>query len=248
MKSVILFAAAAVALTTAVRLEAAPLRVHGSSTVHHAILEPHLAEIEADCGFALEVVPNGSGHGVNDLLSGKTEVAMISSALPSVLSGLYQDNPSPAAAADLRVFLIDEIEACLIVHPSNPVQSVQAVEAAALLAGEFPGWGPLGGLSQPVMVVTMIAGDGVRSTVESELLKEFRVGFSPAARKLASANDAPSVVAKNPLAIGITSFDRVTSDVRVLPIGRPIVQRLQIVTLGAPSPEATRLIEVLRAY
>jgi len=247
MKSVILFAAAAVALTPAVRLEAAPLRVHGSSTVHHAILEPHLAEIEADCGFALEVVPNGSGHGVNDLLSGKSEVAMISSALPSVLSGLYQDNPPPAAA-DLRVFLIDEIEACLIVHPSNPVQSVKAAEAAALLAGEFPGWGPLGGLSQPVMVVTMIAGDGVRSTVESELLKEFRVGFSPAARKLASANDAPSVVAENPLAIGITSFDRVTPAVRVLPIGRPIVQRLQIVTLGAPSPEATRLIEVLRAY
>ena len=54
------------------------LEIHGSTTVSNNLLIPKKAEIEKASGIELQIVGNGSGRGLADLVEGKVKVAMIS--------------------------------------------------------------------------------------------------------------------------------------------------------------------------
>src|SRR5262249_39702049 len=60
----------------------------GGSTVSANLLLPKKAEIEKAAGFELQIVGNGSGRGLADLIEGKVKVAMISAPLADEVKSL----------------------------------------------------------------------------------------------------------------------------------------------------------------
>jgi phosphate transport system substrate-binding protein len=57
------------------------VEVHGSTTVAANLLTPKKAQIEKAAGVELQIIGNGSGRGLGDLVEGKVKIAMISAPL-----------------------------------------------------------------------------------------------------------------------------------------------------------------------
>jgi ABC-type phosphate transport system substrate-binding protein len=72
------FTALTILLTFSPLAHAENIAVHGSTTVCGIVLTPHKADIERISGQTLDIVCNGSGRGLADLIAGKAEIAAIS--------------------------------------------------------------------------------------------------------------------------------------------------------------------------
>src|SRR5690349_13274474 len=80
--------AAVVAAFAASTAFAETIEVHGSTTVSNNLLLPKKADFEKATGFELQIVGNGSGRGLTDLIEGKVKLAMISAPLADEVKSL----------------------------------------------------------------------------------------------------------------------------------------------------------------
>ncbi|MDJ0823135.1 MAG: substrate-binding domain-containing protein [Paracoccaceae bacterium] len=224
----------------------APVSISGSTTVASAIMDPHRAAIEEGSGLSLDVIANGSSRGINDLVEGRSELAMISAPLDVTIAKIEKKNPGSVADAGLMAHQVGETLVAFVVHPSNPVKSLSLAQIGAVLAGEITTWAELGGPNMPIIVVAETSGGGVRSLVESELLD----GESIAAdlREFPNATQVPTVVSQLPPGLGIAAKSAAAAaNVVGIETESPVSQPLILVTLGEPSPEAQRVIDAARA-
>src|SRR5215470_3146164 len=103
------------------------IEVHGSTTVSGNLLTPKKAEIEKAAGVELQIVGNGSGRGLGDLIEGKVKLAMISAPLADEAKSLKAKGTSFDEAA-LRPFQVGAAHIVFAVHPSNPVRSLTSAQ------------------------------------------------------------------------------------------------------------------------
>ena len=219
------------------------IKIHGSSTVQNSFLKEAKSKIESASGHQLVVVPNGSGSGLSDLAQGKADMAMISSSLDSVATKLNQKTPGLIDLAAYKTHALKDVEAVFITHPSNSVSELSGDQIAQLLAGEIGNWSQVGGPDKPVLVVTMIPGDGVRSAVESKFLKKHGKAFADNSRSVRSANQAAKIVSQIPHAIGICGVATVHAGVKVVQTDAKVIQNLYFVSKGEPSASLKQVIE-----
>ncbi len=235
----------ALALAFAGATVAAEMPITGSSTVANALMLPNEAAIEAQAGVGIQVVANGSGQGLADLLEGRSEMAMISAPLGVTLAKLAEKAPGLAEGADLVAHPMGEVLVAFSVHPSNPVETLTLAEIAGILAGETANWRELGGPDMPIVVVLETAGNGTRSLVEHMLLDGAPVVGNT--RVLNNQAQVPGVVAQMPPALGISSVaSAAAASVRLLATDGVVAQPLILVTRGAPVGETAALIEAVR--
>lgn len=220
-----------------------PIQIRGSSTVFNSFLRDAESKIESTSGHELKVLPNGSGSGLSDLAMGKADIAMISSSIESVATKLNSKRPGFIEIEKFQAFWLRDVEAVFIVHPSNPVANLTDEEIAGLLSGEISNWREVGGANRPVLVITMIPGDGVRSAVESNFLNRYGKEFSDSARQVPSANQASNIVAQVPHAIGVAGSATIHPGIKVLPSESKVVQKLFFVTKGKPNETQRGVIE-----
>src|SRR5262252_10714710 len=119
-------AVAAVAIAAAFVSAAAfaeTIEIHGSTTVSANLLLPKKADFEKATGFELQIVGNGSGRGLADLIEGKVKVAMISAPLADEVRSLKAKGVAMDEAS-LKAHRVGSAPAALAVHPSNPVKSL----------------------------------------------------------------------------------------------------------------------------
>jgi ABC-type phosphate transport system substrate-binding protein len=70
------------------------VKISGSTTVHVNIFQPFKDQIEGTSGVKLEVIANSTSRGLEDLIAGRVDVAMLSSSLTTVAGKINQKQPS----------------------------------------------------------------------------------------------------------------------------------------------------------
>lgn len=229
-------------LVLATGAQASAVNVSGSTTVASAILLPMEAEIEAASGVELNIVANGSGRGVDDLVNGLSQIAMISAPLDVTIAKIEKKAPGSLAGLDLQGHQIGETRVAFVVHPSNPVTSMTLDDVAGVLTGQITNWSELGGADMPIVIVAETLGGGVRTLVESRLTGGD--SLTGTVREFPNATQVPAVASQMPQAFGIAPFKAVSESAAVVvATDSQIAQPLILVTNGAPSKDAQAVID-----
>jgi phosphate transport system substrate-binding protein len=232
-------------LVLASAAQAATIAIHGSTTVSGAVLVPHKADIEKASGETLDIVANGSGRGLADLVAGTANMAMISAPLATEVAAANAKTPGSIDPAKLVAHQIGAAQVAFVVHPSNPITTLTLAQVAGILSGKLTNWSQVGGTDQPIVVVAATRGDGVRSAVEGRLLDG--ASILSQARELPNASQIAQVTAQLPAAFGVTSAASVRPGVTVIKTDQPIGQPLILVTMGPATPDAMKVIDAATA-
>ncbi len=235
------FAAIMIAATP---VSADVLRIHGSTTVFANILEPHQRTIEQRSGHTLNVVSNGSGRGLQDLVGGRADIGMISAPLETAVKKVRIKN----AAFDgdgLMAHQIGETKVAFITHPSNPVGSLTLKQVTAILEGKITNWKEVGGRPQPIVIVCEGPNGGLRAMTEKALLGGKAIIST--ARQLPNGTQIRKVVSQMPMAFGVAAAATIDQTVKELSTGEQIVQPLILVTRGKPTPVQRAVIDAAQA-
>lgn len=223
----------------------------GSSTVAPLALEIGKRFEKQNPGVRIDVQSGGSSRGVADARSGLADIGMVSRALHP------QEN-------DLVAHTIAMDGIGIILHSSNPVQSLTDAQIKAIYTGRIISWKDVGGKDERITVVNKAEG---RSTLEL-FLHYFLLKNSDIKAHVVIGDNQQGIktVAGNPGAIGYVSigtaeFEAVQGTrIRLLPMegvaatvanvrdGRfPLSRPLNLVTRGAPSNLARRFIDFARS-
>ncbi len=213
------------------------LTVSGSTTVALNIVAPNMEALETAVDAHVEVVANGSGNGIKDLVQGRAQVAMTSAPLGDVKVAIERENPGLLARVDLREHQIGNAKTLFIVHRDNPVRFLSELQMRQIWTGKITNWKDVGGPDKPIVVVSTREGNGIRTIVEKQFLNGASVTES--ARLFAAPRQITKVVKQLPEAIGFGNSASITTDVAIIG-GIVIAQPLNLVTIGEPTPVVER--------
>lgn len=225
--------------------KAEELTVASSTTVANAVLLPYKERIERLSGFELYVEPVGSGNSLRALAEGRADIAAVSAPLVDVVTKVNTQSPGSVDGRRLLQHDIGSTRVAFIVHPSNPVKDLSFEQVTDILAGRITFWNQLGGMNQPIELITDPGGGGIRTMVEMTIGEWGDVMIDP--RTVQSAALVPLVVSKMPNAIGLSTGTAVDNGVFALRLDRVIEQPLFLITLGEPDPRLKKLIEAVRS-
>jgi phosphate transport system substrate-binding protein len=217
------------------------VKISGSTTVNLNVFQPFKTQIETASGVTLEVIANSSPHGLDDLIAGRADVAMLSSQLTAVADKVNQKQPGAVETSTLKEFKIGESKVAFIVHPSNPVKSLTLPQLKEIFAGNITNWKEVGGTDVAIVVVTEATGGGIRLTVEEKLMGG--VAVAQQARHVANAPQIPLIVKQLPGAIGSVNARHDLADVVSLQTEEIIAQPLFLVTKVDPNGLITKVVE-----
>lgn len=200
------------------------LRIHGSNTIGEHLAPALIEAWTRSRGIALtgaaddaagerewqagalriRLQAHGSNVGMNDLLEGRADVAMSSrAATPAEIAA--------AAAAGLgrlddpaQEFVVALDGLAIIVHPDNPLASLDRRTLQRIFAGELRQWGELGGHDGPVRLLARDDRSGTYDTFRSLVLGDTRL--HPSARRFESTDELAAEVARNRHAIGFVGL------------------------------------------
>jgi phosphate transport system substrate-binding protein len=232
-------------LTAAVAGSAAAesIVIQGSGAFSTLVLEPNQAAIEAASGVELTIIPNKSSLGLERLLEGNADLAMLSDFIDVQAAPLRTKKPG-LPFEKLRVFEVAPSRAAFLVHPSNPVRSATPDQLRGLLTGDIANWRELGGPDLPVRVAIVREG-GSTAMIE----RQFLGGRSLAGDTIfvPVGHQTGKVVAQLPGGLAVTQA-------RVGPAyGLPEIKttetmdrQLSLVSLGEPTPAMIAVIEAVR--
>lgn len=171
----------------------------GSSTV--APLASELArKFEASHpGVRVDVQTGGSSRGVTDQRRGLNDIGMVSRHL----------NPDEG---DLSSFTIAKDGICIILHSSNPIQSLTRQQIVDIYTGKVTNWKAMGGKDAPITVVSKAEG---RSTLEL-FLNYFKLKSSDIKASVLVGDNEQDIktISGNQNAIGYVSIGSAEYDVK----------------------------------
>jgi ABC-type phosphate transport system substrate-binding protein len=240
----LLAAAAALIVTHA---HADSVRLTGSTTFNAALIAPHQQTIERATGHQLSIIPNKTISGLIDLLQHKADLAMLSTPLEPAVALARQMFPD-LTYDHLRSFKVAETRVAFAVHPANPVRAVPVEMLRRVLSGQIDNWQELGGNDAPIRVVMVREGGGVKLTVENEVLG----GGQVTARDPILVPNGPriiKIVEQEQGALALAQFNLVKHfNLPELKLDRPIIQELNLVSLGEPTPAMKAVIEAVKRF
>ncbi len=171
----------------------ARVRLSGSSTVGPVVLEIAKRFESLHPGMRIDVATGGSQKGINDLLRGRTDIAMVSRPLKAGEKG----------AEKLKGLLLARDGLCLIVHKSNPLDALSRKALLSIYRGKTRNWREIGGDNREIVVVTKAEG---RATLDVFLAETGLKVPEIAAQVIVGENlQAIKVVAGNKGAIAFIS-------------------------------------------
>ncbi|MYM28285.1 hypothetical protein GTP58_08110 [Duganella sp. CY15W] len=225
---------------------AAALQLTGSTT-----LQPYM-QLAAEAYMQLHdvrVVINGgcgSARGFKALIDGTTDIAMASGpASESIVSAAV------ARGAPLHATIIRRDAILAVVHPSNPVQALTLRQLNNIFTGRTTNWHAVGGLDRPIEVLVGPPAGGVsiswrQLVLGSEDTYTASSQVLGAAARLAQAAARPDTItfmpqmAVLPARVKALRIDGLAAESS--PQQYPLYAPMMLVTLGPPSPAATRFM------
>jgi len=198
-------------------------------------------------GTRIEVRMGGSGNGISEVRSQAADIGMVSRSLHAGEQELY----NVAIARD---------GVALIVHRSNPAQTLSDAQLLQIYDGKLNNWSKAGGPNGAIHVLAGTEAGGSTSLMAAYLELPFEQ-FA-AARKIGPNQERIAAVAADPLAIEYVSFGeaeravRGGSHIKLLAIGGvqatsaevragryPLARPLLLVGRTAPTGAAREFIE-----
>jgi phosphate transport system substrate-binding protein len=258
MKSAFSFKSIGRLLCVAVLLASQPgfaaenkLVLTGSSTIAPLASELGKRFEQQNPGIQVDVQSGGSSRGVNDARVGLADIGMASRAL----------NPDEQ---NLKNFVIALDGVSVILHKSNPVQSLTDAQIIGIYTGEIKNWKEVGGRDQRITVVNKAEG---RSTLEL-FLHHFKLKNSQVKAHVVVGDNQQGIktVIGNPGAIGYVSIGTAEYEytqgaaIKLLPMNGvaastenvkngtfPLMRPLNLVTKAEPTGLAKKFIDFARS-
>lgn len=220
------------------------VRLHGSTTCQKRIFEPGREALKKATGIDIELVGNGTGNGLEDLIAGKADASMASEELADAVASMKAaTGKEPPADLVSNVITSDVIK--VIVHPSNPVSKLSKEQLKGLHTGSIDNWKGVGGPDQPVIVVTSHAGSATRKVFQKSMMDNAK--YVDGAIEVKTTREEIDNVAQLPEAIGAVSLGFINlpgNREKVKIVDTPEISRpLMLITRGTPSPAVQKIID-----
>lgn len=219
------------------------VRLHGAASVVDGLVGPHGEAVQRRTGVALTVNRSNAGQGLRDLVEGRCDLALASASLEAVVAAARAAGLS-GALPDLRLHVAATSEVVFVVHPSNPVKVLTWEQLRDIHTGRLSRWSEVGGRDEPIAVFTDAPASATRG-----LLKQVVLGgaeYGAGAQALAAVRDVNDRVAETPAGIGGLGLEFVDPARVAVVQTRKIERPLAFVSVGAPSPDAQRVIDAFR--
>lgn len=219
------------------------VRLHGA-TSPAKILQPKKEAIEAKTGTKLEIVGNGSGRGLTDLIAGSADVAMVGASLKATAAVMNKEKPGSVDVAGLTEIPLSKIKLLVISHPGNGVKSLTLNQLADVFSGKVSNWKEVGGSDLPIKIVLPFVGDGARTSVQDQVLNGGDYAKSAVLRNL--SKELSPVVAQLPGACSFVSAKNVDGNVSVISIDKELFMPMVFVVKGEVSGEIKKVVDEAR--
>lgn len=208
------------------------VRLHGSTTVIQRLMEPGREALKQATGVELTLVGNGTVKGVEDLLAGQCDGALIAEELADAVASL-KDAARREAAADLPAHLLATEIIRVIINPANSVTRLSREQLKGLYNGTLTNWMEVGGADQAVVVIA----PHPRSAARKAFLKAVMDGtrFLSGALEFETVRTEVENVAMVPEAIGAAGQESVMH-----PDNRHKVKIVDTVEISHPFMVVTR--------
>jgi phosphate transport system substrate-binding protein len=186
---------------------AGKIRVTGSTTVLPIAQKEADAYMDKNLKADIQVSGGGSSVGVQAAGAGTAEIGMSSRELSDSEKAKY---------ADLVVHTVARDAIVVIVHPSNPVNTLTLDQVRGLYNGTFQGWNNVGGTMTFPVLIGRDSASGTRVYFTETVMKNEK--YRPEMREMNSNGAVKQTVAQTPGAIGYVGLGYVDSTVKAVKI------------------------------
>ena len=176
-----------------------------------AVQGQFVAKLVGDQGFGddlatIEVTGSSASEGLADLLATRSDIAMAARRIaPQEANALRAagagDMLSPAQE---HILAVDSL--IVIVHPDNPVSTLDVRQLFGIYSGAVTNWAQVGGPDLPVQVVIRNVGNNRQDAFESSFFGSAEVTLTSDAQVVANSNAVAQSVNQNPGAIGVVGY------------------------------------------
>jgi phosphate transport system substrate-binding protein len=192
------------------------VRIKGADSIG-ASLMPAWADVlrQTEPHVKLEVEALGSTTGLAALLDGSAEVAASSRLVRTDELALAE-----RLGMQLREVFVGYDAITIIVHPNNPLASIDMDSLAGIFTNRITNWSALGGADAAIRVFSRPGYSGTHRLFKDRVLSRLGpdTAFGPQVESLERTADVIAAVAANPNAIGYASMGLLRSDVRAVPL------------------------------
>lgn len=223
--------------------QAEVVKLNGSTTVMKRIMEPGKEALKKATGVDLELVGNGTGNGLEDLVAGKCDAGMASEELADAIASM-KSATGKDASGDLKPNVITSDVIKVIVNPANKVGKLSKDQLKGLHSGAITNWKEVGGDDSAVIVITSHAGSATRKVFNKVMMDS--EPYVAGAIEVETTRKEIDNVADLPEGIGAVSLGFVNlpgNKGRVKIVETPEITRpLMLITKGAPSPGVQKVL------
>lgn len=201
--------------------------ITGSETMHSMILLVANEFMKVNKNFSVDVRGGGSGEGINELISGITDIAVSSRELSEVEFEKLNRNQT------LESLVVAYDGAAFIVHPSNPIENITLEQASGIFSGKIKNWKELGGQDKQIQVVIRDSYSGTAHYIKEHVVRQLDLGqnnyfnnkqndYSKDANVLINNEEIIDFLNKNPNAIAYMGMGvaHVKSNLKLLKYSR----------------------------
>jgi phosphate transport system substrate-binding protein len=204
----------------------AEIKVNGATTVTFGLMKPNKERIEQKTGLTLAILPSSTTRGLTDLAQGRADIAMLAEPLETAADSVNQKQSGTVKIEDLVGRHVGNAYVQFIVHPTNPMQSLNKQQLADLFSGKTKNWSELGGPNLPVLLI------GEPTSSPHKMIREaLGITYAPDLRVVQNTNQTAVIVAQAP---GALSYISTAHDL-------PERSKLKVVDSGVKLPLALYL-------
>jgi phosphate transport system substrate-binding protein len=191
----------------------------GSDTMVNVALAWAEAYGQVQPAAQIAVTGGGSGTGIAALINGTVDMANASRQIKSEERALAEANGIEPVE---HVVAGDAI--AIVVHPSNPVDSLTIPQLADIFSGKITTWREVGGEDRPIVLLSRESNSGTHvfflEHVVRQSRKDDKTLFSPDTLLMPSSEGISTEVRQNPNTIGYDGLGYVTPDQKVVAVAR----------------------------
>ncbi len=167
---------------------------------------------------SIAVTGGGSGTGIASIINGTVDIANASRAIkPEEIEAAH------AAGIEPTEFVIARDAIAIIVHPSNPVDTLTLQQLSDIYSGKVRNWQEVGGEDRPIVALSRETNSGTHVYFLEAVVRlgdsDDRTLFSPDVLLLPSSEGIGAEVRQNPNAIGYDGLGYVTNDMKAVAVG-----------------------------
>ena len=159
----------------------------------------------------ISVSKRGSSQGLRDLVEGEASLALTTRPIRRDELAVFENRGFERIDRQPYETVLALDGLLIVTSPQNPVRALSQARIAEVFSGRISNWADIGGPDAPIRLYGRPPTSGTGSVFEALVMQPQRMRMAPAVTFLDSDAEVSDEVARDPLAIGITSFSNVRS-------------------------------------